>query len=167
MSSVPDSPNSPGTSADSTNPGILSWLSIICLVYLLLVGVAVVGAGFKWVSGGAEGAAAIFSVVSAPLAGVILGTLATALVQSSSTVTSVIVGLVAGGVPVSIAVPMIMGANMGTTITNTIVSLGNLREKGAFTKSFQAATVHDFFNLFSILIFLPIEIMFHPLERMA
>ena len=36
---------------------------------------------------------------------------ASALVQSSSTVTSVIVGLVAGGVPVVIAVPMIMGAN--------------------------------------------------------
>jgi sodium-dependent phosphate cotransporter len=56
---------------------------------------------------------------------------------------------------------------MGTTITNTIVSLGNLRERGAFRKSFEAATVHDFFNLYSILIFLPIEIAFHPLERSA
>ena len=146
------------------------WLNGILgvgLVYLLLVGVAVVGQGFKWISGGAEGAAAVFSFAGNPLAGVILGTLATALVQSSSTVTSVIVGLVAGGVPVSLAVPMIMGANMGTTITNTIVSLGNLRESGAFTKSFQAATVHDFFNLYSILIFLPLEVMFHPLEKLG
>ncbi len=147
--------------------GFLTWMAVAALVYLLLVGVSVVGAGFKWISGGADGAAAIFAFASNPLAGVILGTLATALVQSSSTVTSVIVGLVAGGVPVSIAVPMIMGANMGTTITNTIVSLGNLREAGALKKSFQAATVHDFFNLFSIMIFLPIEMIFHPLERMA
>lgn len=143
------------------------WLGVVTLVYLLLVGVGVVGAGFKWISGGADGAQAIFAFASNPIAGVILGTLATALVQSSSTVTSVIVGLVAGGVPVSLAVPMIMGANMGTTITNTIVSLGNLRDSEAFKKSFQAATVHDFFNLFSIVIFLPIEMLFHPLEKMA
>jgi sodium-dependent phosphate cotransporter len=62
---------------------------------------------------------------------------------------------------------MIMGANMGTTITNTIVSLGNLRDRQAFGKSFEAATVHDFFNLYSIVIFLPIEIFFHPLEKAA
>ena len=150
-----------------TRPQWLVWISVVLLVYLLLVGVSVVGAGFKWISGGADGAEAIFAFAGNPLAGVILGTLATALVQSSSTVTSVIVGLVAGGVPVSLAVPMIMGANMGTTITNTIVSLGNLREDGAFKKSFQAATVHDFFNLYSIVIFLPIEIMFHPLEKLG
>lgn len=69
--------------------------------------------------------------------------------------------------PVSIAVPMIMGANMGTTITNTIVSLGNIGERSMFNKSFQAATVHDFFNLYSIIIFLPIEMIFHPLERLG
>jgi len=141
------------------------WCGVLLLIYVLLVGVGTIGSGFKLVSGGAEGAAAIFSFASNPLVGVILGTLATALVQSSSTVTSVIVGMVAGGVPVSIAVPMIMGANMGTTITNTIVSLGNLNQRGAFKKSFEAATVHDFFNLYSIVIFLPIEVLFHPLEK--
>jgi len=137
------------------------------LVYLLLAGVATIGSGFAWVSGGAKGAEAIFAFARNPIVGVILGTLATALVQSSSTVTSVIVGLVAGGVPVSIAVPMIMGANMGTTITNTIVSLGSLRERGAFRKAFAAATVHDFFNFYSILVFLPLEVALHPLETSA
>ncbi len=146
---------------------ILLWFGVAFLIYVLLIGVGVIGGGFKWISGGSEGAAQIFEFASNPLYGVILGTLATALVQSSSTVTSVIVGLVAGGVPVSIAIPMIMGANMGTTITNTIVSLGNLREKGAFSKSFKAATVHDFFNLYCIFIFLPLEILFQPLERIS
>ena len=143
------------------------WALIALFVYLLLVGVGIIGDGFKWISGGAEGAEKIFSFARNPIVGVILGTLATALVQSSSTVTSVIVGLVAGGMPVSIAVPMIMGANMGTTITNTIVSLGNIGERSMFNKSFQAATVHDFFNLYSIVIFLPIEMIFHPLERLG
>ena len=143
------------------------WVLIAAFVYLLLVGVGVIGDGFKWISGGADGAQRIFSFASNPIVSVILGTLATALVQSSSTVTSVIVALVAGGMPISIAVPMIMGANMGTTITNTIVSLGNVGQRSMFNKSFQAATVHDFFNLYSIVIFLPIEMMFHPLERLG
>ena len=146
---------------------IVTWVFVALFVYLLLVGVNLIGDGFKWVSGGKEGAQAIFEFAKNPIAGVILGVLATALVQSSSTVSSVIVGLVAGGVPVSIAVPMIMGANMGTTITNTIVSLGNLREGKAFNKSFQAATVHDFFNLYCIFIFLPIEVLFKPLQSAA
>lgn len=146
---------------------LLLWSGVVGLIYVLLIGVGVIGAGFKWISGGADGAAQIFAFASNPIVGVILGVLATALVQSSSTVTSVIVGLVAGGMPVATAVPMIMGANMGTTITNTIVSLGNLRERGAFSKSFEAATVHDFFNLYSIVLFLPIEIMFSPLEKMG
>jgi sodium-dependent phosphate cotransporter len=150
---------------DAPSPAI--WLGVLALVYLLLVGVATIGGGFKWISGGADGAAAIFAFADNAIVGVVLGTLATALVQSSSTVTSVIVGLVAGGVPVGIAVPMIMGANMGTTITNTIVSLGNIRERGAFKKSFEAATVHDFFNLYTIFIFLPLEMWLHPLERSA
>ncbi len=145
----------------------LTWAIVLGLIYLLLVGVGIIGAGFKWISGGAAGAEAIFAFASNPIVGVILGTLATALVQSSSTVTSVIVGLVAGGVPVSVAIPMIMGANMGTTITNTIVSLGSYRERAAFSRSFEAATVHDFFNFYSILLFLPIEIFFHPLEKLG
>lgn len=146
---------------------LLSWIGIAALVYLLMVGVGVIGVGFDWISGGPKGAEKLFAFATNPIVGVILGTLATALVQSSSTVTSVIVALVAGGMPVEIAVPMVMGANMGTTITNTIVSLGNIRESKAFHRSFSAATVHDFFNLYAILIFLPIEIVFHPLERIA
>ena len=153
--------------APAASGNVLTWVAVVLMVYILLIGVDTIGDCFKWLSGGAEGAEKIFAFASNPIAGVILGTLATALVQSSSTVTSVIVGLVAGGVPVEVAIPMIMGANMGTTITNTIVSLGNIRDGGAFNKSFQAATVHDFFNLYSILIFLPVEMLFHPLERLA
>ena len=161
----PDKSNATGAAGGETSP--FTWLALIALVYLLLVGVGLISEGFKWISGGAEGAQAIFAFASNPIVGVILGTLATALVQSSSTVTAVIVGLVAGGAPVAAAIPMIMGANMGTTITNTIVSLGGFAERKTFNRSFQAATVHDFFNLYSILLFLPIEIFFHPLERLA
>lgn len=154
-------------STTEVKSSLFSWISIIALVYLLMVGVGVIGAGFKWFSGGPDGAEKLFQFATNPIVGLLLGTFATALVQSSSTVTSVIVALVAGGLPVEVAIPMVMGANMGTTVTNTIVSLGNIGERKAFNRSFSAATVHDFFNLYAIIIFLPIEIFFHPLQRAA
>ncbi len=154
--------------APSSRGGLaLQWMAVLGLIYALLIGIGIIGNGFAWVSGGADGAERIFEFASNPIIAVIMGMLATALVQSSSTVSSVIVGLVSGGLPIAIAVPMIMGSNMGTTITNTFVSLGNIGKDKAFGRSFAAATVHDFFNLFSILIFLPIEMLFHPLERAA
>jgi len=141
----------------------LQWLLILVLVYLLLVAVAMIGSGFKAAAG--DQAKELFAFASNPVTAVVIGTVATALIQSSSTVTSIIVGLVAGGLPVAIAIPMVMGANMGTTITNTIVSLGHVRQGQEFRRAFAAATVHDFFNLFSVLIFLPLEIMFGVLEK--
>ena len=146
---------------------ILNWAAIAFLVYLVLVAVGSVSGGFKLASGGSAGAKEIFSFATNPFVALLLGALATALVQSSSTVTSVIVGLVAGGLPISIAIPMVMGANIGTTITNTLVSIGHIRSKEEFQRAFSASTVHDFFNLLAVLIFLPLEIMFGLLEKFA
>ncbi|MEL6129223.1 MAG: Na/Pi symporter [Cyanobacteria bacterium J06628_4] len=144
---------------------VIQWLSVVFLVYLLIVAVGMIGAGFKSATG--DRAEELFAFATNPFLGLIVGTVATALIQSSSTVTSIIVGLVAGGLPVATAIPMVMGANIGTTITNTLVSLGHVGDKNEFKKAFAAATVHDFFNLLSVIIFLPLEILFHPLERMG
>lgn len=148
-----------------TQNRFLSWLILLAGVYAILLSVGMVGSGFKWASGGSEGARELFEFATNPFLALLIGTLATALVQSSSTVTSVIVGLVAGGLPISIAIPMVMGANIGTTITNTLVSLGHVRKKSEFRRAFAAATVHDFFNLMAVVIFLPLEIMFGFLEK--
>ena len=144
---------------------ILQWLSVAALVYLLICAVSLIGGGFKMSAGGH--AKELFAFASNPFAGLVIGTIATALIQSSSTVTSIIVGLVAGGLPVSVAVPMVMGANIGTSITNTIVSLGHVKEKKEFARAFSAATVHDFFNLLSVVIFLPLEMAFGFLEKLG
>ena len=85
--------------------------------------------------------------------------------QSSSASTSVIVGLVASGaLGVEQAVPMVMGANIGTTVTNTLVSLGHVRQSAEFKRAFAAATVHDFFNVLAVSILLPIELIFKPIS---
>lgn len=143
----------------------LKWLGVTALIYLLIVAVGVIGAGFKAATG--EHAEELFQFATNPFLGLIVGTVATALIQSSSTVTSIIVGLVAGGLPVATAIPMVMGANIGTTITNTLVSLGHIGDKTEFKRAFASATVHDFFNLLSVVIFLPLEILFHPLEKIG
>lgn len=141
------------------------WLAVIALVYLLISAVGMIGSGFKAATGGH--AQELFEFASNPYVGLVIGIVATALIQSSSTVTSLIVGMVAGGLPVGIAIPMIMGSNVGTTVTNTLVSLGHVRDKEEFRRAFSAATVHDFFNLMAVAIFLPLEIMFGFLEHVA
>ena len=97
-----------------------------------------------------------------------IGIFATVLFQSSSTTTSLIVGMVSTTiVPLSSGIAMIMGANIGTTVTNTIVSIGHLRRGNEFKRAFAASTVHDFFNILAVIIIFPIEMLFHPLERLA
>ena len=141
------------------------WILIALLVYGLLVAVSMIGSGFKIAAG--DHAKELFSFASNPVSALVIGIVATALIQSSSTVTSIIVGLVAGGLPVSIAIPMVMGANIGTTITNTIVSLGHVKKGAEFKRAFAAATIHDFFNLISVIIFLPLEIAFGFLDKIG
>lgn len=143
----------------------LKWIMVALLVYLLICAVGMIGSGFKGAT--KDDAKNLFDFATNPFMGLVIGIVATALIQSSSTVTSIIVGLVAGGLPVSMAVPMVMGANVGTSITNTIVSLGHVRDKEEFKRAFAAATVHDYFNLLSVIVFLPLEIMFGLLEKIG
>jgi sodium-dependent phosphate cotransporter len=127
------------------------------LIYTFLVGVSTLETGIKIM--GEDTQERLFSSVSNPIAGLCVGILGTVLVQSSSASTSVIVGLVATkGISVDAAIPMIMGANIGTTVTNTLVSLGHIRQPAEFKRAFAAATVHDFFNVLAVAILLPVEL---------
>jgi sodium-dependent phosphate cotransporter len=117
---------------------------------------------------GADYTDAVFTSVATPIAGLLAGILATVLVQSSSVTTSTIVGLVASGViSVETAVPMIMGANIGTTVTALLVSLTHVRHSTEFGRAFTAATMHDFFNVIAVIIFLPLEIWTGFLSKSA
>lgn len=103
-----------------------------------------------------------------PLTALVIGMLATTVVQSSSLTISVIVGAsAAGGIPLSVAIPMIMGANIGTSLTSTLVALGHLHRAGEFRRALEVATLHDFFNITVVLVLLPLELAVRPLERAA
>lgn len=130
---------------------------VLLLLYLFLVAVELLGSSFK--SLGADSAEKLITSFTNPFAGLAAGILATVLVQSSSVTTSTIVGLVGqNALPLNVAVPMIMGANIGTTVTNTIVSLGHITRSNEFKRAFAGATVHDFFNLLTVLILFPLEL---------
>jgi sodium-dependent phosphate cotransporter len=138
----------------------------IGFLFLFLVGVKSLETGISAMGEGFVDS--VFASVSSPLAGLAAGILATVLVQSSSVSTSTIVGLVGSGVlPVSYAVPMVMGANIGTTVTNTLASLGHLRQSAYFQRAFAAATIHDYFNILAVLILLPLEVAFGLISRIA
>ncbi len=139
---------------------------VVGLIYFFLVGVSSLEAGIQIM--GADTQERLFSAVSNPIAGLCVGILGTVLVQSSSASTSVIVGLVASGaLGVDQAVPMVMGANIGTTVTNTLVSLGHVRQSNEFKRAFAAATVHDFFNVLAVMILLPVELAFGVISGIA
>lgn len=139
---------------------------LIIALYVFILSIQLMGASFKMMGKGfAEG---LIKTTSNPVVGLLIGILTTSLIQSSSTTTSIAVGCVAGGVlTLQGAIPIIMGANIGTTITNIIVSIGHVTRRQEFRRAFAAAMVHDFFNILAVVVLFPIEIMFHPLEKAA
>jgi sodium-dependent phosphate cotransporter len=155
----------PADAAHRTETAIRLGLALMFL-YMFLVGVKSLEEGIS--TFGSEFVDGVFSSVANPMAGLAAGILATVLVQSSSVTTATIVGLVGSGVlPVETAVPMVMGANIGTTVTNTLASLGHVRQGPYFERAFAAATMHDYFNLLAVLILLPLEVAFGLISRIA
>ena len=136
------------------------FIFVLFLLFIFLVGIRGMGTGFKGL--GKEALHTFFRQTENPFMGLVVGILATTLVQSSSVTTSMIVALVAAPenpLPVANAIPMIMGANIGTTVTNTVVSLGHMGHAQEFKRAFAAATCHDFFNFLVVAVLLPLEIM--------
>ena len=158
---------SPADSAARPSP-LLAGLAVLLLLLFFLTGVRGLGDGFRLLGG--DLLDTFFVATANPLVALMVGLLATTLVQSSSVTTSMVVGLVAAPenpLPLANAVPMIMGANIGTTVTNTVVSMAHLRRADEFRRAFSVATCHDFFNYLSVLVLLPLEMATGFLSRGA
>jgi sodium-dependent phosphate cotransporter len=179
-------PNDPALSMDATWGEVLSackchtpqdWLkvvygivSIFFFLYFFLVGLDFLGTGAKVMSSCAAGA--LFGDDTNPIAGLMVGILVTVLLQSSSTTTSLIVSLVgADTISVKQGIYMIMGANIGTSVTSTIVAMGHLGDGDQLERAFAGATVHDMFNFLSVAVLLPVEVatgyLFHLTKAMV
>ena len=145
---------------------IVKILGVATCLYLFLVGIGGMGYSFKLF--GKEFSQKILEATSSPLIGLFIGILATTIVQSSSTTTSIVIGMVAAeAIGVRSAIFMIMGANIGTTVTAKLVSLGHITRKAEFRRAFAASSVHDTFNLITVSLLYPLEYYFHILEHAA
>jgi sodium-dependent phosphate cotransporter len=145
-----------GTSFWQTS--LARFIKLVALLYLFFISIDLLSCSFKVFGLNYESQfKAIIAVTANPLVALCLGILITSVIQSSSTTTSIIVAVVAeGSLPVSYAIPMIMGANIGTTVTGILVSLGHITRRQEFERAYSAATVHDFFNLLTVSILLPL-----------
>ena len=146
--------------------------AVFAVLYLFLVSIGMIGSAFKGLGRGF--AESLFQSQASPFIGLFFGVLATGLIQSSSTTTSLVVGMVAAGtfgsdpeLAVAAAVPYIMGANIGTSITNTIVSLGHIVNREEFKRAFSASVVHDFFNILAVIIIFPLELIFGIISKFS
>ena len=145
---------------------ILKILGVFCALYLFLIGINGLSAAIKNLGSGF--ANNLLFVNDNAFIALFIGILSTTIFQSSSTTTSLIVGMVSSGaLTLQGAIPMIMGANIGTTVTNIIVSIGHINRGNEFKRAFAAATVHDFFNVLAVILLFPIEIAFGLLEKTA
>ncbi|TSN95682.1 Sodium-dependent phosphate transport protein 2B [Bagarius yarrelli] len=148
---------------------VLKFVLLMCLLYCFVCSLDILSSAFQLVGGKAAGD--IFQenqVLSNPLAGLVIGVLVTLLVQSSSTSSSIVVSMVSSGLlQVSMAVPIIMGTNIGTSVTNTVVAMTQVGDRNKFQRAFAGATVHDFFNWLSVLVLLPLEAATSYLYRLT
>lgn len=157
---------SPNDRSATRTAGVARIILVVGLLYAFLAGIGLLQAGIATLSPSLQ--ESLFASITHPLAGLAVGILATVLTQSSSATTATIVGLVGAGlIDVGAAVPMIMGANIGTTVTSTLATLGHVRRPEEFRLAFAAATVHDFYNLISVMVLLPLELATGIIARTA
>ena len=98
-------------------------LSLLCGVSLFLFGMSLMGDGLKLAAGN-KLEAFLYKMTNTPLKGVALGTGVTSVIQSSSATTVMVIGFVNSGMmKLKQAIGIIMGANIGTSITGWILCL--------------------------------------------
>ncbi|MFC2170309.1 Na/Pi symporter [Acidobacteriota bacterium] len=143
-----------------------NFIFLLCFLYLFLFSIELMGTSLKMLGQGL--AETLIATTSNPLVGLFVGILSTSIVQSSSFTTSIVVGLIAGGaLNVPNAIPIIMGANIGTSVTNILVSLTQIRRSIEFELAFSAAIVHDFFNVLAVLVLFPLQYFTNFLGHIA
>lgn len=145
---------------------IFGGVLLICFfLYFFLFGLELLGNSAK-VMGGCK-AGELFGDDTNPIAGLMVGILATVLLQSSSTTTSIVVSLIGSAITVNQGIYMIMGANIGTSVTNTIVAMGQMGDGDQLERAFAGATIHDLFNFLSVACLLPLEVITGYLEKLT
>ena len=116
-------------------------LSLLCGVSFFLFGMSLMGDGLKSVAGN-KLEAFLYKMTNTPLKGVALGTGVTSVIQSSSATTVMVIGFVNSGMmKLKQAIGIIMGANIGTSITGWILCLSYIQGSGGIASILSTATI--------------------------
>ena len=150
-----------------TKPGVLFWFFFVgAFLYAFLLSLELLSVSFGLLAGSIFDL--IYKVTANPFSALGVGILATATIQSSTAVTSILVALVgAGSMSIENSLYVVMGANIGTTFTSSLVSISHLTNKKEFRKAFSAGVIHNLFNVFAVLVFLPLEYYFGFISKIA
>ena len=121
--------------------GITIILTLLSGVALFLFGMSMMGDGLKRVAGN-KLELVLYKLTSTPLKGILLGTAVTAIIQSSSATTVMVVGFVNSGMmKVAQAIGIIMGANIGTSVTGWILCLSYIDGSSGIAQLLSTATI--------------------------
>ncbi len=127
-------------------------------LYLFVSAINVMGGALKTLGNSTTWLEDVLAAGGHPIVALMGGVIVTAVVQSSSFTTSLIILLVgAGKMNVEMAVYAVVGANIGTSITNNLVSIATMRIKPQFSLGYTAALMHGNVNLLTVGILLPLE----------
>jgi sodium-dependent phosphate cotransporter len=149
---------------------VIKMLLFIFFLYFFLLSLNFMTIGFTLVSGVAmEAGDTIRFILSNPFASLAIGIIVTAIMQNATATTSIAVSMVGAGIipDVKNAIPIIMGSNIGTCFTNSLIALTLAGDPNEFKRAFSGATLNDMFNFLTTAVLLPIEILFDVLYTMS
>ena len=139
----------------------LPWLNALyaaVFLYLFLCAINVMGGGLKAIGKQSDWLETVIGYGNNPLVALFGAVLVTSIVQSSSFTTSLVITLVAAGqMEIETAVYAVMGANIGTSVTGLIVSLGTIRIRRQFRRAYATALLHAIPNILTVVILFPVE----------
>jgi sodium-dependent phosphate cotransporter len=138
---------------------------ILCFLYFFMFGLDMLSASFQVVSGCSAGS--LLGSDTNPLASVLIGIVATALLQSSSTTTSIVVAMCGSGLDVHAGIYIVMGANIGTSVTSMLVSLTHMGDGEELERAFAGSALYYLFNIMTAVVLLPLEVGTQYLYRLT
>ena len=127
-------------------------LSLLCGVALFLYGMQLMGDGLKSVAGD-KLEVLLYKLTNTPIKGLLLGTGVTSVIQSSSATSVMVIGFVNSGMmKLQQAIGIVIGANIGTSITGWILCLSYIDGSNGIAKLFSSATISAVVAIAGILI---------------
>lgn len=155
-----------GMMGTATKSLYINALAITASILMFLLSIHLIGYSFQDLGG--DFSSNLEMTFANPAIGLFIGLLSTAILQSSSTTTSMVVAAVASGsLTLQHAIPVVMGANIGTTLTSTIVSMSYVTKTAEFRKAISAGTVHDIFNVLTCIVLFPLELKYGLLSTLS